>query len=94
MTANTAAQDRADFGTRLAILRGAGGFALPFLRPAHYPPVPSFYDEWLGAALTTSACLSFALGTLGTRESRWYAPELAWMLAALAAWLLLQCLLR
>ncbi|MCC6474837.1 MAG: O-antigen ligase C-terminal domain-containing protein, partial [Burkholderiales bacterium] len=42
----------------------------------------------------TSACLSFALGTLGTRESRWYAPELAWMLAALAAWLLLQCLLR
>jgi hypothetical protein len=65
--------------------------AAPFLFAEHRPPMPSFYDEWLGVTLAVLAVVAFL--------PRWRAsiaavPELALWLCAFAAWLAIQALLR
>jgi O-antigen ligase len=65
--------------------------ALPFLFPEHRPPLPSFYDEWLGAALATAAIAVFLTARHAGRDG---VPDLALGLVAFAAWLALQAALR
>jgi O-antigen ligase len=71
----------------LAALLGA----LPFLFSEHRLPLPSFYDEWLGAALATLAGITFCFSRKRDREAL---PELSLWLALFAGWLALQAVLR
>jgi O-antigen ligase len=74
---------------RVALLFCALSAALPFLLPEHRAPVPSFYDEWLAAAL--GVC---ALAALGWKLRALAVPSLSLWLAALAAWLAAQSVLQ
>jgi len=65
--------------------------ALPFLFAEHRAPLPSFYDEWLGAALGTLAVTAFLLGKPSGESAL---PDLTVWLVLFAAWLGLQALLR
>ena len=63
---------------------------LPFLFAEHRAPLPSFYDEWLGAVLALLAVLAFLL----SRSGKDSLPDLSLWLAAFAAWLAIQALMR
>jgi len=65
--------------------------ALPFLFPEHRPPLPSFYDEWAGAALATLAVVAFLPTWLLDKDP---VPDLAVWLLLFAGWLALQAALR
>ena len=41
--------------------------SLPMLVPLHVAPLPSFYEEWLGAVLLLSAAIVTAIASRGTR---------------------------
>jgi O-antigen ligase len=64
---------------------------LPFLFPEHRLPLPSFYDEWLGAALATLAVVFFVSSRTPPRSAL---PELSLWLVLFAGWLALQAALR
>jgi len=76
---------------RVSLLLGALLGALPFLVPEHRPPILSFYDEWLALALAACALIACALGARGRPLA---VPELSLWLAAFAAWLAVQSVLR
>ncbi len=65
--------------------------ALPFLFPEHRPPLPSFYDEWLGVSLATLAATAFLLAW---RSGKGAVPDLAVWLVLFAGWLALHAALR
>lgn len=64
--------------TRAALGLAAAAFIVPLLVPVHAPPILSFYDEWLGAALLLAA----SLVATAARGTFWSLPTCApWLLA-------------
>ena len=47
---------------------------MPFLQPRHFPPIRTFYDEWLALALGLAA---LGLATLGRRSTQVTIPALS-----------------
>lgn len=91
MTGKSSAPASHSFNAKAASLLLVSSMCVfPFLLPRHFPPIRTFYDEWIAFAL--AAC-AFGIAATQARQAPVRVPALAIWLATFAAALLVRALI-